>query len=136
MRRKVRPSLPAPLPRPLVPAPVPALTGSRLPTAAALALALAGLGCSAPTPEGIAADPVRGARIANTAPTTAPTSATGGGPVAPPIEPDPIAVDGEAAMVTPVPVAPPPPPTPKVTPTPSFHPPKTAGKPMAVHPSI
>lgn len=130
MRRKVRPALPGPaLPRALVPA----VSASRLPTAAALALALAGLGCSAPTQEAIVAEPLPTKPLQAPTSQVAPTPTTGSAPLAPPIEPDPVDVDGEIPAVTPVPVKPPPPTAP---PAPSTKPPKLGGKPMAAHPSI
>jgi len=74
----------------------PVLTASVLPTAAALAVLLAG--CSTPTFETVAADPVTAKK---TAPLPAPTPSAS---VTPYIEPEPGDVDGEMPYVKPTPV--------------------------------
>jgi len=114
LRKKIGP---APLARSHEPRSLaPALRGSRLPTAAALALALAGVGCTLPVQDGVGPDPSARARATLGAMPSA--SASSGA-----IDPEPHALPGEAPMV----VAPPPPPRSK--------PHKTAGKPMIVTPT-
>ncbi len=113
MRRKVRPALPAPVARPLSPAAV----VTCLPTAAAIALALAALGCSAGSQDSIGPDPVRAAFA------TPPPSATP--VVAPSIPPAAHGPDLEGEM-----------PAVKAVPVPSSKPIKLGGKPTNPHPSI
>ncbi|MGZ3420611.1 MAG: hypothetical protein ACXVEF_32540 [Polyangiales bacterium] len=82
----------------------PARSSSFPPTAAALAFALAGLGCSAPTADVVGADPVTPAKVS--APIASTPPAVSGGASAH-IEPDPFPyeLDGDVAAVKPVPVA-------------------------------
>lgn len=112
------------LARPLAPASV----TSALPTAAALALALAAFGCSMPMEDGLRPDPVM---MKKAPPPPAPSAST----TAPAlnIEPDPHELDGDVAVVKPKPV-------PSATVKPFIPGPKpsgihkTAGKPAIVHP--
>ncbi len=75
----------------------PARAGSLLPTAAAIAIAVASIGCSAPTLDVIAADPA-------TKPASAPAPSPAPSPT-PYLEPDPHDIDGDVAYVKPAPVA-------------------------------
>jgi hypothetical protein len=99
----------------------PARVSSCLPTAAALALMLAGFGCSMPIDDGVRPDPVNPSTIKKQSP--APSASPSA------IQPDPHELDGDVAVVKPVPV-----PTVKpYVPGPKpIH--KTAGKPVNVHP--
>ncbi len=127
MRRKLPPS---PLPRSTVVRPLSAaFSGSRLPTVAALAVALSSLGCASRGDE-VQPDP-----IATKAPLVVPSATaapTSSGPGLNVIDPEPHELAGEIAIVTP------PLPTasskPKTAPTvPSFkH--RTAGVPPRVKP--
>ena len=123
LRKKVGP---APISRASAPRSLAAATTrSALPTAAALALALAG--CAIPVQDGVSPDPITrtGAKIQVSAPSTSASIA--------PIEPTPHALPGEAPMVIPAP-----PPSASVAPCPippsGAH--KTAGKPSIVKPTI
>ena len=103
-------------PRPLA---AQAQRGARLPTAAALQLALISSllvggamlgGCSAGADEGIQSDVVRrpATRVAQQTPPTTTASASIAPAVAPPIDPEPRHVKGEMAPVMPTAEAPPP----------------------------
>lgn len=126
MRRK---PIPSPLERPSRVRPlVPAKGTSRLPTAAALAVALAAFGCSIPMEDGLRPDPVM-KKAAPAAPAPSPSASPGLNN----LEPDPHELDGDVAMVKPAPI--PKPVLKPYTPGPSpsgKH--KTAGKPAIVHP--
>jgi hypothetical protein len=108
----------------------PAVRSTALPTAAAIALALAAWGCSAPMEDGLRPDPIS---IKQAPPVPAPSTKAATNP----IPPDPVSVDGEAPMVKPTPVT-------SATVKKPFiggpRPPETkhklAGKPAVVHPSI
>jgi hypothetical protein len=119
MRRKLPPNplaKPEGAPRPLVAA----AFRMALPTAAALALALAGMGCSGAEPEGaISADKVT---ITKSVPSVEPSASAS---TTPAIDPTPMPLPGEMMIVSP-----PPPPVPSTKPH------KTAGKPANIHPSI
>lgn len=99
--------------------------GSVLPTAAALALALAGLGCSTAS-EGITPDlpTTKSAAVSTTTASAAPTTTASEKPGR--VDPTPVAMPGEPAMVVPTPT-----PHKPVGPAPSAK--KLAGKPMIVH---
>lgn len=125
MRRKVRPALPPPVARPLSPA----AAVTCLPTAAAIALALAALGCSAGSQDSIGADPVRTSVLTTTSATPSSTATTA--PSIPPAANGPD-IEGEMPAVKVVPVPPPP----VIGPAPSSKPIKLGGKPMSPHPSI
>jgi hypothetical protein len=120
MRRKLAPNplKKAEVSRPLVAA----VVRAALPTATALALALAG--CSGVEPESaISADKVT-SKLAPM-PSVEPSASTSAA-----IDPTPIPLPGEAMIVVPTPV-------PSVAaPVPSTKPHKTAGKPMPVHTTI
>lgn len=123
MRRKVRPALPPPVARPLSPA----AAVTCLPTAAAIALALAALGCSAGTQDSIGADPVRTSVLS--APSASPSTTAAPTPSIAPAANGPD-VEGEMPAVKAVPVPP------VIGPAPSSKPIKLGGKPMNPHPSI
>lgn len=99
MRRKFPPQ---PLARPTATRPLSsARSASRLPTAAALAIALASLGCGQ-RGEDVTADPVAVKTAPVSVPTpTAPSASAGPGLNA--IDPEPHALAGEPAIVAPVP---------------------------------
>lgn len=116
---------------------VPTRVRAVLPTAAALALALAGVACSGAEPDGsVLPDRVSHVKTSSSASaTTAPTTSTSSGA----IDPTPVPLPGEAAIVVP-----PPPPSapphaaggglrPFVPAAPSSEPIKTAGKIAPVH---
>ncbi len=114
MRRKVSPS---PLsnahraPRPLAPFAASGRSGTALPKAAAIAFALAAVGCSSPLPlanEAIAPDPAGSAKPAP-APSPTPAASTS---ATPPIEPVPHEIEGGISLVKPIPSLPKPPSTP------------------------
>jgi hypothetical protein len=123
MRRKLAP---IPLKRSEISRPlVAAVVRAALPTAAALALALAG--CSGVEPEtAISADKVT-TKVAPV-PSVEPSASASSTPA---IDPTPIPLPGEAMIVVP-----PPPIASVAAPTPSTKPHKTAGKPAPVHPTI
>lgn len=126
MRRKTSPS-PLPTRGPARPLRAASAT-SVLPTAAAIALALAELGCSTKTVDAIAADPAVTTKPAPV-PSTSPTPA-----LSPYLPPEPHELDGEMPMVKPTPSATA---TIKKPPAvaPSTKPPKLGGKPMPTHPT-
>jgi hypothetical protein len=122
MRRKIGP---IPLPRAASPRPLhAAAVRAGLPTAAALALALAGLGCSG-EPTNIASDGVVVSKIEpKNDPKVEPSTSSSAGS----IDPTPVPLPGEPAIVVPPP--PPPRPRPKPAIAPSTEHPKLGGKPM------
>lgn len=125
---------PAPIERRSVPmrvlAPVLALTtgGSRLPTAAALALALASAGCLLAEDESVRPDPASRSVQTVKAMSSAKRAKTASGDAGPMIDPDPMPLPGEAAMVLPVPV-----PSAAPAPVSSTHP-RVAGRMPAIRP--
>jgi hypothetical protein len=123
---------------------------SRLPTAAALQLALVSSmlvtstmlgGCSAGVDDGIAADVPRRPAVRTTETVVATTTAasTAGPAVAPPIDPEPHYVKGEMAPVMPTVVATAtakPPSAASVAPVPTYVPRPLGGKPSSVMPTM
>ncbi|MBI2389736.1 MAG: hypothetical protein HYV09_09080 [Deltaproteobacteria bacterium] len=109
----------------------PAHATSVLPTAAAIALALAELGCSTKTVDAIAADPQVVAKPVKATPAPSASPA-----LTPYLPPDPHDVDGEVAFVKPAPStsASATKKTPAIAPT--AKPPKLGGKPMPTDPTI
>ncbi|MBI2389005.1 MAG: hypothetical protein HYV09_05245 [Deltaproteobacteria bacterium] len=105
----------------------PATRASRLPTAAALAIALAGAGCLLPEDESVRADPATRSVQTIKAMSSAKSAKADAGPM---IDPDPMPLPGEAAIVLPAPV-PSPVPSP-VSPVSSTHP-RVAGRMPAIH---
>lgn len=100
MRRKLQP---APLTGTAIARPLrPVRIGSFLPTAAAVALSLAALGCSGAISDGVGPDPVTAPKRSQPEPAPAPSTSTS---TAPHIAPEPHQLDGETAMVRPRAVA-------------------------------